>query len=773
MPGLLKCVRSDSGGEFCSKEFAKLLIDNKIRHETSCPYSPHQNGKAERAWRTIFEMARCLLLESGLPKFMWSYAVMTACYIRNRCLNKAIGKTPYEIVSKKKPNLQNMHIFGQTCYALIQNPKKLDDRSMKGIFVGYDKCSPAYLIYFPNKNVVKRVRVVKFIDQNITNQNTESYQSSDDDEDFITNEKQNVSDPKNVNDVDNLTEDLPISHENKQNNDKRPRRKPKYLDEYIVDVVDDTIDDVVTTTIHKIYSVGLDVPKTYQEATSCIDSKKWEIAMNEEMQALRENGTFQLVIPPPDRNIIGGRWVYALKTGQNDTIQYKARYVARGFSQLPDIDYQETFAPTARMTSIRTLIQIAVQNDMIIHQMDVRTAYLNAPIDRDIFVEQPLGYEVKGENDDILVFKLQKSLYGLKQSGRNWNDTLNTHLCDLGFNKSKNDPCIYMKKSVFHDSFVYILTNVDDILVLACNESELMQTKTSLKDKFKMKDLGQINYYLGIEFYVEHDSISMCQSKYVMSILHTFGMTDCKPRHTPCEMNINKLPNDVLDDNEHKIYRQIVGALIYLMTCTRPDIAFVVTNLSQFMSKPTSGHMIMAKHVLRFLKGTIYHKLIFIKSENSLSIDGWCDADWASSHDRKSISGYCFYLFNKSPLISWKSRKQPTVALSTCEAEYMALVSAIQEGIYLISLINEIQQTNLQFFSLRCDNTSAIALGNNPVQHQRTKHIDIKYHFIRQHIQKGSVDLSYVQSECNLADVFTKPVGGIRYQKFLPALMGS
>ena len=165
--------------------------------------------------------------------------------------------------------------------------------------------------------------------------------------------------------------------------------------------------------------------------------------------------------------------------------------------------------------------------------------------------------------------------------------------------------------------------------------------------------------------------------------------------------------------------------------------------------------------------------IINLFSENQRSIDGWCDADWASSHDRKSISGYCFYLFNKSPLISWKSRKQPTVALSTCEAEYMALVSAIQEGIYLISLINEIQQTNLQFFSLRCDNTSAIALGNNPVQHQRTKHIDIKYHFIRQHIQKGSVDLSYVQSECNLADVFTKPVGGIRYQKFLPALMGS
>ena len=203
--------------------------------------------------------------------------------------------------------------------------------------------------------------------------------------------------------------------------------------------------------------------------------------MNEEMQALRENGTFQLVIPPPDKNIIGGKWVYDLKTGLNDTIRYKARYVARGFSQLPDIDYQETFAPTARMTSIRTLIQIAVQNDMIIHQMDVRTAYLNAPIDRDIFVEQPLGYEVKGENDDILVFKLQKSLYGLKQSGRNWNDTLNTHLCDLGFNQSENDPCIYIKKSVFHDSFVYILTNVDDILVLACNESELMQTKNSLK----------------------------------------------------------------------------------------------------------------------------------------------------------------------------------------------------------------------------------------------------------------------------------------------------
>ena len=232
-----------------------------------------------------------------------------------------------------------------------------------------------------------------------------------------------------------------------------------------------------------------------------------------------------------------------------------------------------------------------------VNQMDVKSAYLNAPINKEIFVEQPLGYAINGKNNETLVWKLKKSLYGLKQSGRNWNETLNLHLSKLEFKQSTNDPCIYSKRSVIDDSFVYLLTNVDDLLIFAKSESELNQIKSKLNEWFKMKDLGEVKYYLGIEFNVFHDTITMSQSKYIDQLLQTFGMKDCKARYTPCEMNSNKLNTytDPLDQNDTKTYRQIVGGLIYLMSCTRPDLSFAVTMLSQFMSRPTSGHMMIAK----------------------------------------------------------------------------------------------------------------------------------------------------------------------------------
>ena len=272
-----------------------------------------------------------MLLEANLHKRLWTYTVMTAVYIRNRCFNSRLGKTPYEALTGKQPNLSNMHVFGSTCYAFVQNAKKLDDRSRKGVFVGYDKDSPAYLVYHPETNKVEKLRCVKFFD----NFKTEPEASNDD-------------------------------HDEK--------------------------------------------------------------------------------------------YIYAVKIGQNGEETHKARYVAKGYSQIPEIDYKETFAPTARMSSIRTLLQRVVQNDMIIHQMDVKTAYLNAPIDCELYMEQPEGFEEHGENGEKLVCKLNKSLYGLKrQSGRNWNNLLHEYLQKEGFTQSQADPC------------VYVIIWVDDIIIAASN----------------------------------------------------------------------------------------------------------------------------------------------------------------------------------------------------------------------------------------------------------------------------------------------------------------
>lgn len=288
-----------------------------------------------------------------------------------------------------------------------------------------------------------------------------------------------------------------------------------------------------------------------------------------------------------------------------------------------------------------------------------------------------------------------------------------------------------------------------------------------------MKDLGEISWFLGIQFVIENKCIKMNQSKYIEKLLSKYKMTDCKPRCTPCELGMNKICDEQAEMTDSRLYREIIGSLIYVMISTRPDLCFIVTKLSQYMSKPTVTHLAMAKHVLRYLKGTMYQNLTFTKSENSLNIVGFCDADWANSNDRRSISGYCFTLNEDGGLISWRSKKQQTVALSTCEAEYMSLTIAVQESKFLLKLLHSMLGYDLfPFITLHCDNQGALALAKNPVQHQRSKHIDIKYHFIRHEVQSGTLNLVYVPTDQNLSDIFTKPLSGVKFKSFVCNLMG-
>ena len=421
--GKVKRLRSDNGGEFMSYRFKSLLRKRGIKHETSAPYSPHQNGTVERTWRTLFNMARCLLLEAKLPKNLWTYAVMTSVYIRNRCFNPRLGKTPYEALVGKQPNLSNMHVFGSTCYAIVQNPKKLDVRSQKGIFVGYDKGSPSYLVFFPETNRVERVRCVKFFDDlNKAGQidHEEIIQAR---QPFGDEKHENVENEIPIEEVSTNTNEQTQIHEQQEQDisaeperyPTRARNKPSYFGQDTNDNTSYTVD----------YCYRLEsVPVSYKQALEAHDAIKWREAMDTEMNALIGNDTFELVPQPKNREVVGAKWVYTIKTDQNGTEKYKARFVAKGYSQVHDIDYQETFAPTARMSTVRTLLQRTVQQDMIVHQMDVKTAYLNAPIDCEVYIKQPEGFEQVDENGETLVWKLKKSLYGLKQSGRNWNNLL-------------------------------------------------------------------------------------------------------------------------------------------------------------------------------------------------------------------------------------------------------------------------------------------------------------------------------------------------------------
>ncbi|MCW4346512.1 MAG: reverse transcriptase domain-containing protein [Candidatus Thiodiazotropha endolucinida] len=744
--GDVKCIRSDNGTEFTCSAFKTLLRNNHIRHETSAPYSPHQNGTAERHWRTVFEMGRCLLIQSGLRKELWPYAVMCATYIRNRCYSKHLKLTPFHALTGKKPNLSNMRVFGSECYVYCtHDKKKLDPRSIKGIFVGYDGCSPAYLVYYPDTGKVMKHRVVKF--PSTTKENTVSLDQFDDDLWMNPNadpepdirasgerpdvrdsgESSSMSDVKDSKkSVSSLTQDSQLTRTTRY--PERERKPPKHLDDY----VSDFDEDQCMSNVDYCYRVS-SFPQSYKEAIGSADSENWKKAMSEEMNSLRENETFTLTTLPEGRKSVGGRWVFTVKESSDGSKSYKARYVAKGYSQVEGIDYKETFAPTANMTSIRSLMQIAAQHDLILHQMDVKTAYLNAPIDCEIYMEQAEGFEVPGK-EDRLVYKLNKSLYGLKQSGRNWNSLLHSYLQANKFAQSPTDHCVYIQR--VEKDIVMIVVWVDDLIIAASNESLLTETKQMLKDKFNMKDLGKLSYFLGIDFKQENGLVKMNQKRYLLKILDRFEMVDCKPRSTPSELKIDCMDSNPVDPRK---YREVVGSLIYAMTCTRPDICWVITRLSQYLSKPLQSHWVAIKHVLRYIRGTLDYELCYKKCTDGLALIGYSDADWASSEDdRRSTSGYCFSLTGTGPLISWKSRKQQTVALSSCEAEYVALAAAVQEGLYLKqwfeSVEGIVEQGPVLIFE---DNQGTIALSCNPVGRQRSKHIDIRYHFIREVLKKG------------------------------------
>ena len=759
--GSVKRLRTDNGSEFTSTEFRSLLVRNRIKQEFSSPYSPHQNGTVERSWRTIYEMARCLLLEANLPKKLWTYAVKTAAYIRNRCYNPRTGKTPFEIMTGEKPNLKNMHIFGTVCYAYVQQKKKLDARSERGIFLGYDTQSPAYLVYFAEQDDVKRVRCVKFSESMEGDISKRELNPVEDYE--VPRCDESEQDKETV--VEEGDKELEVRESDavKERRYQRLRSRPKYLEDYLTN--EEELSSIAKCSIDYCYHVA-DVPSTYEEALLSSESHQWQTAMQEEIDSLYENDTFELVQLPEDRNIVGGKWVYAVKQGLDDTERFKARYVAKGYSQVKDIDYDETFSPTARHTSIRMLMQLVAQEKLQVHQMDVKTAYLNADIDCEIYLEQPKGFVRTNENGDELVCKLKKSLYGLKQSGRNWNHVLHKFLIDQNFKQSVADPCLYTKLE--KDVMSMILIWVDDLIICSSNDDVLNTIKKSLKDQFQMKDMGQLSWFLGIEFTFDSEgNVKMSQRKYCERILERFHMMECNPKSVPCDMSVNKLvSSDSTELADPKLYRMIVGSLIYITTGTRPDLSYIVSKLSQSMSKPTKAYLGIAKHVLKYIKGTLHYCLEFKKSDMPLKLTGYCDSDWGASEDRKSTTGYCFQLNNHGPLISWKSKKQRVVALSTCEAEYMAMTRAMQEANFLRQLYSDMTGCDRDTVLLHVDNKGAIELARNPVHHQRSKHIDIKYHFIRSEVEIRIVDLLYVPSDNNVADIFTKPVSKKRLNNF-------
>lgn len=514
------------------------------------------------------------------------------------------------------------------------------------------------------------------------------------------------------------------------------------------------------------------------------DSEEWLDAMASEIKSMLKNNTWEIVDKPKNEKTVGCKMILKNKINLDGiTTKRKARLVAKGYNQQPGIHFKETFAPVARLSSLRLLTAIATQCNMKIRQLDVKTAYLNANLDEEIYMEIPELLEeilekiIKTEREDMQtrrkainmkekihknkVCLLKKSLYGLKQSGRQCNKTLDSVIKAFGANQTDADPCMYYVK--MEEEYMYILTYVDDILIASKSKDNIKKFEEYLSQIFDLTIAGDLKRCLGIEFERTDTTMTLKQTKYIEDILLRFRMNEANPVKTPLSTGQERKENEENDESNNIPYRELVGALTYLSVATRPDITFAVSYLSQFNSNYKREHWNMAKRVLRYIKGT---KNIGITYQANGDMESYADADWANCKiDRRSFTGYIF-LLSKGP-ISWSSRKQRTVALSSTEAEYMALTEAVKEAIYLKKLLTELKCEDLQSNTIYCDNAGTKKLAENAVYHSRTKHIDVRHHFIRENVKNKVIEIKHKRTEEMLADILTKGLPYPRHQYIL------
>jgi hypothetical protein len=504
------------------------------------------------------------------------------------------------------------------------------------------------------------------------------------------------------------------------------------------------------------YLALADPPRDYKEAMSRSDRPKWEIAMNKELESIKDNNVWELVPRPKHQKVVDSRWVLRVK----DNGLYKARFCAKGYVQQWGVDYVDTFAPVVRYTSVRALFAIAAGLGLQVHQMDVVTAFLYSQLNETVYVEQPEGYEVSGHED--WVYLLKRALYGLKQAPLAWYENIKMALQGFDFIRCELDYGIFV--TMRNGYPVYLAVYVDDLLVMGERTQDIEEIKDLLKKRYKMKDLGVAKRFLGMDIeYRENGAIKLHLKQYLQGILERHGMQSCNPVSTPMDSSVKlttAIDSDAMADV--KEYQQIIGELQFASIVARPDISCTVSTLSQFNVKPTSIHLAAAKRVLRYLKGTM--ELGIVYSPPVREATAFSDADWAGNHDnRRSRTGYVVMLSNGA--ISWRSSLQQTVALSTTEAEYMALTEACKEVEWVRGLLKELRYGSDLPTTLSTDNEGALALANNPVSHNRTKHIAIRHHYVREKIADKSVWIQHVPTEMMTADSLTKALARQKHAK--------
>ncbi|WVZ07194.1 hypothetical protein V8G54_020540 [Vigna mungo] len=790
----LKCLRTDNGLEFVSEEFNGFCTEKGIRRHKTVVGTPQQNGLAERMNRTILERVRCMLLGSGLSKAFWGEAANTAVYLINRSPSSALNfKTPMEVWSGRPADYSHLRVFGSLAFAHVRGDK-LDSRAAKCIFLGYADGVKGYRLWrldSPSKLIISRdvifdetrmamhpensgsekkilVEVEHTTNGAGTPGGTEENQTGEGQVETGRSIAENRSDEFRTDlgdDTDGMSGEgshgkaAGVDLRNYQLVRDRERRisKPtKRLGEA----------DLICYALNAAEDLNRpDEPRSYKEALDSSDRHLWQGAMEEELEALEKNNTWRLVELPKGKKVIGSKWIFKEKeaTPGGEKARYKARLVAKGFTQVEGVDYHEIFAPVVKHCSVRVLMAIVAHCNLHLEQLDVRTAFLHGDLEETIYMKQPDGFAV-----DDRVCLLQKSLYGLKQSPRQWYRKFDDFLIKLNFKRCNYDDCVY---TLNHGGeMLYLLLYVDDILMASSDRGMIGETKARLADAFEMKELGEARRILGIDIKRDRPggNLFLSQECYLQKVISRYRMAESKMANTPVGQHL-KLTKEQCPktEEERKKMESVpfsngIGSIMYGMVCTRPDVAHGVSVLSQFMVNPGPTHWEALKWMLRYIRGSLGTGLFFQNNfQGGGYIEGFVDSDFAGCLDtRKSRSGYVFTLFGTA--VSWRSTLQSVVALSTTEAEYYALAEGVKEALWLKGLVRELG-FDQKSVCVHCDSQSAIHLANHQSYHSRTKHIDVKLHFVRSIVESGDVQICKIASEENPADMLTKPLAKERF----------
>ncbi|KAM2628345.1 hypothetical protein TB2_001696 [Malus domestica] len=712
----IKIVRSDRGGEYFGRytetgqhkgPFATYLEQNGIVAQYTTHGTPHQNGVVERKNRTLKDMVRSMLAHSQLPIFLWGEALKTANYILNRVPSKSVKLVPFECWTGRKPSFNHFHVWG--CKAEASDAHNFQEAETVLPDHNDEKVMP------PTENTVVSPSVV-------------------------------------INEAADISVLVPNEIQQDAQHIRRSQRTRKanissdfvYLNEAKHNVGDE------------------DDPISFNQAVSSARSKLWYAAMEEELHSMHKNDVWTLV--PNDQQVtkvIGCKWVYKTKRDSHGQVdKHKARLVAKGFTQREGFDYNETFSPVSTKDSMRVLLALTAHFDLELHQMDVKTAFLNGDLEEDIYMAQPPGFVERGK--ESLVCKLNKSIYGLKQASRQWNKKFDQVIMAAGFQENKMDECVYLKVS--DSKFIFLVLYVDDILLASSDISLLHATKKLLTESFDMKDLGEAQFVLGIEIIRDRSKRvhGLSQKQYIDRVIKRYNMEKCSSGELPIgkgdKMSTEQSPKNELEKEsmKDKPYASLVGSLMYAQVCTRPDLAFAVSVLGRFQSNPGTAHWIAAKKVLRYLKRTRDYMLTYSYVDN-LQLVAYTDSDLTGCvDDRKSTNGYIFLL--ASGAVSWKSAKQGSIASSTMEAEFIGCYVATKQAIWLRNMVKELRIADNIERPLRiyCDNKASVLFSKNNKRSLACRLMDIKYLKVRDEVRKGTVDIQHINTELMIADPMTK-----------------